>query len=102
MFRRNVFKVLFFMGFWLFLNVSNIWAAVGSSSGAQDVVTATNSLADKMLEIFKGPLVKILAGVVLFVGVGGLLRGRHQVAVSCGIAFVLLLFLPIILQYFGG
>lgn len=81
----------------LFLSASQVFA-----EDAQDVVTATNDFSTKMLTIFKGPLVKILAGIVLFVGVGGLLRGRYQVAVSCGVAFVLLLFLPIILQYFGG
>ncbi len=69
---------------------------------AQDIDQATNDFSEKMLTLFKGPLVKILAGIVLFVGVGGLLRGRHQTAVSCGIAFVLLLMLPVVLNYFGG
>ncbi len=92
----------------LLINASNVWAQWGNLGGAmgggnvQDVNEATNQFSGKILSILTGPLVKVVAGVVLFVGVAGLLRGKHQVAVSCGIAFVLLLCLPIILGYFGG
>ena len=95
MFIKRVFKNIYLTIMTLLISSSAAFAQV------QDIGEATNDFSVKMLTIFKGPLVKILAGIVLFVGVGGLLRGRHQVAVSCGIAFILLLMLPFVLGYFG-
>ena len=99
---RKRIRAILNAGLILLINSSYALAQSTDGSGAQDVMTATNDFSSKMLDIFKGPLVKIVAGIVLFVGVGGLLRGRHQIAVSCGVAFILLLSLPIILKYFGG
>ena len=98
---KRKINALICTGFLWLVQIQQSWAQATDSS-AQDPVAATNDFSSKMLTIFKGPVVKVLAGMILFAGVAGLLRGRHQVAVSCGIAFILLLFLPIILQYFGG
>ena len=54
--------------------------------------------ANKMIQILQGPVTKLLAAIILLAGVAGLLRGRHKIALSCGIAFVVLLFLPMILR----
>lgn len=104
MLKRKLFNMITNTGLILLINASNVWAQlnIGGGGNVQDVNSAVNSFSGKILSIFTGPLVKVVAGVVLFVGVAGLLRGKHQVAVSCGIAFVLLLCLPIILRYFGG
>ncbi len=97
MFEKRVWKIIGCTGLMWLIKISDVLA-----DNVQTLDGATNDFATKMLTMFKGPLVKVVAGIVLFVGVGGLLRGRHQVAVSCGIAFVLLLLLPVILQYFGA
>ena len=97
MYLRKLFNLMYVAIMTILINLSVAFAAE-----TETIDKATDDFSDKMLTLFKGPLVKILAGVVLFVGVGGLLRGKHNVAVSCGIAFVLLLMLPVVLKYFGG
>jgi type IV secretory pathway VirB2 component (pilin) len=92
MFKRKRFHQLLAAVSIMFFKVGYVWA--------QDVNQAADDFSTKMLTIFKGPLIKIMACVVLFAGVAGLLRGKNQVAVSCGVAFVLLLCLPLILGYF--
>ena len=52
----------------------------------------------RMTTLINGPIVKLFGVVILLVGVGSLLRGRHTVAMSCGVAFVVLLFLPFFLE----
>lgn len=94
---KKIWNIIVYTGLIWIIKTSDIWA-----ENVQDLDTASNDFSDKMLKMFKGPLVKIVAGIVLFMGVGGLIRGRHQVALSCGIAFVLLLLLPVILGYFGA
>ena len=101
MYTRKVFNTITRMMLMLFINASCALAQ-STSGGIQDVGTATDNFSTTILAIFKGPLVKIVACVVLFAGVAGLLRGKHQVAVSCGVAFILLLCLPVILGYFGA
>ena len=80
-----VFILMFFAG--------NAWAQ--SASNPETVVT---TFSDQMLTILKGPITKLLAALILLAGVGGLLRGRHQLAISCGVAFIILLFLPVLLE----
>ncbi len=63
-----------------------------------DPGSVVSDFSTKMITILKGPITRILAALVLLAGVGGLLRGRHQLALSCGAAFVILLFLPILLE----
>jgi|GEM_PF-5029420 len=92
---KKVFNILVCTGLIWLMRTSDLWADV------KNLDDATDDFSTKILTMFKGPLLKIVAGFVLFMGVGGLLRGKHQVAVSCGIAFVLLLLLPVLLQYLG-
>ena len=75
---------------------SNVLAAT-STQETGDPLEVSNAFSEKVLEIVKGPILKVLAAAVLLVGIAGLLRGRHKLAVSCGLAFLLLLFLPILL-----
>ena len=69
---------------------------------ADDPLQATTDFSDRLIAILKGPVTKGLGALLLIVAVGGLLRGRHKLAISCGVAFVILLFLPILLQHLGG
>ena len=71
-------------------------------SQAEDPEQVVSQNADKIITILKGPVSKLLAAIILLAGVAGLLRGRHKIALSCGVAFVVLLFLPIILQQVAG
>ena len=63
-----------------------------------DPLSVVADFSTQMIAILKGPIAKILAAFILLAGVGGLLRGRHKLALSCGAAFVILLFLPILLE----
>ncbi len=63
-----------------------------------DPLNVVTDFSTQAIAILKGPIAKILAALILLAGVGGLLRGRHKLALSCGAAFVILLFLPILLE----
>ncbi len=63
-----------------------------------DPMSVVSDFSTQAIAILKGPIAKILAALILLAGVGGLLRGRHQLAISCGAAFVILLFLPLLLE----
>ena len=80
----------------LLINTMQVWAAADK---ADDPLDTTNDFSTRMLAIIQGPILKLLAAAVLLVGVAGLLRGRHKLAISCGLAFLLLLFLPILLGH---
>ena len=73
--------------------------ALAQSQG--DPMSAVSDFSTQMIDILKGPIAKILAAIILLAGVGGLLRGRHRLAISCGIAFTILLFLPMLLEKVG-
>ena len=70
--------------------------ALAQSQG--DPMSVVSDFSTQMIAILKGPIAKVLAAIILLAGVGGLLRGRHKLALSCGAAFVILLFLPILLE----
>ena len=102
MFKRKVFNTIVSTGLILLVRSSDVWAqfnGLRGSGSTADPLAATNDFSNRMLDIVKGPVLKILAAVVLLVGVAGLLRGRHKLAISCGLAFLLLLFLPILLGH---
>ena len=84
----------------LFLTVSFLpgLALAQTAGGSGDPMSVVSDFSTQMIAILKGPIAKILAAVILLAGVGGLLRGRHKLALSCGAAFVILLFLPILLE----
>lgn len=81
------------LNLWLF-KVGSVWAASGSTD---DPLNAADDFSKKVLDIVQGPVLKMLAAVVLLVGIAGLLRGRYKLALSCAMAFLLILFLPILL-----
>ncbi len=83
-------------GVLLMINSMQVWAAKDKTD---DPLTVSEEFSVKMLAIVQGPVLKVLAAAVLLVGVASLLRGRHKLALSCGIAFLLLLFLPILLGH---
>ena len=63
-----------------------------------DPMSVVSDFSKQAIDILKGPIAKILAALVLLAGVGGLLRGRHKLALSCGASFFIFLFLPILLE----
>ena len=73
-----------------------------SSVLADDPKAMVTDYSTKMIEILQGPVSKLFGAIILLVGASALLRGRHAIAISCGLAFVMLLFLPILLQHLGG
>ena len=64
---------------------------------ADDPLEVSNDFSQQLLSIIQGPILKVLAAVVLLVGIASLLQGKQKIALSCGLAFLLLLFLPILL-----
>jgi len=71
-----------------------VYAAVGNE---EEVV---NDFADFLIKILTGPISKILAAVILISGVWALLQGRTNVAVACAFAFLILMFLPKLIESF--
>jgi hypothetical protein len=76
-----------------------LWSSQAIAQTPEDVV---NNFSTRMIDILKGPVAKVLGAFILLAGVASLLRGRHKIAISCGLAFVVLLFLPILLQQVAG
>ena len=68
---------------------------------ADDPKEVMTNFSTQMVDILKGPITKILAALILMGGVAALLRGRHRIAISCGLAFIILLFLPFLLKHVG-
>jgi type IV secretory pathway VirB2 component (pilin) len=73
---------------WMWL--SNVCAATDDPKGVVD------NYSTQMIAILKGPIAKVLSFIILLACVGALLRGRHKLAISCGMAFIVLLFLQVI------
>ncbi len=67
-----------------------------------DAVAAVGDFSTKLLTILKGPVTKIVGAIILLAGTGGLLQGRHRMAICCGAAFLILLFLPMLLEKVGN
>jgi len=95
MFRQTI-RMVINAALGVFLSTVQVWAAKDKTDDPLDV---TQEFSTKMLDIVQGPVLKVLAAAILLVGVASLLRGRHKLAVSCGIGFLLLLFLPILLGH---
>ena len=73
--------------------------ADGTSTTTSDPTAVATTFANKMVEGAEGPITKFLAAAILLTGVSGLLRGRHRLAVSCGVAFIVLLSLPLLIPH---
>lgn len=54
--------------------------------------------ADFMINILTGPVSKILGAILLIGGVVALLNGKQGVAIACGFGFLILMFIPKILE----
>lgn len=72
-----------------------------TSAFAQSPEEAVGGFSTRLIEIMKGPVAKLLGVVILLVGISSLLRGRHKIAISCAAAFLVLLFLPFLMEQLG-
>jgi len=71
-----------------------VFAAIGT--GQEEKVVA--DFADFIINILTGPVSKMLGAVLLIAGVIALLNGKQGVAIACGFGFMILMFIPKILE----
>jgi hypothetical protein len=71
-----------------------IYAGV-STSQEQQVV---GDFATFIINILTGPISKILGAMLLIAGVVALLNGKQGIALACGFGFMILMFIPKILE----
>jgi len=71
-----------------------VYAQIGTTQ-EQKVVS---DFADFIINILTGPVSKILGAVLLIAGVIALLNGKQGVAIACGFGFMILMFIPKILE----
>ena len=85
---------------WLLLvgMVFCLFAPLAWAAGNEEKVT--NDFADYLLKILQGPVAKILAAVILFAMVISLYQGRYGTAIACGFSFLVLIFLPKLIEVF--
>ena len=57
-----------------------------------------SDFATFIINILTGPVSKSLGAILLIGGVGALLNGKHGIALACGFGFLILMFIPKILQ----
>ena len=88
--------------FWLlclalsvFVTVAPYVLAQVDTSQQQQVVS---DFATFIINILTGPVSKILGAMLLIGGVVALLNGKQGVAIACGFGFMILMFIPNILQ----
>jgi hypothetical protein len=66
-----------------------------STTQEQQVVS---DFATFIINILTGPVSKILGAILLIGGVIALLNGKQGIAIACGFGFLILMFIPKILQ----
>jgi len=66
-----------------------------STTQEQQVVS---DFATFIINILTGPVSKILGAILLIGGVVALLNGKQGVAIACGFGFMILMFIPKILE----
>jgi len=66
-----------------------------STTQEQQVVS---DFATFVINILTGPVSKILGAILLIGGVVALLNGKQGVAIACGFGFMILMFIPKILE----
>lgn len=97
--RRGKFLAKVFMILMLAVGILSVIApfvlADMSTSQEQQVV---NDFATFIINILTGPVSKILGAILLIGGVAALLNGKHGIALACGFGFMVLMFIPKILQ----
>ena len=69
-------------------------ASIDTSQEQQVVV----DFATFIINILTGPVSKILGAALLIGGVAALLNGKQGVAIACGFGFMILMFVPKILE----
>jgi hypothetical protein len=75
--------------------VSPYLLAQVDTSQQQQVVS---DFANFIINILTGPVSKILGALLLIGGVVSLLNGKQGVAIACGFGFMILMFIPKILE----
>jgi len=79
----------------LLITLSPYLLAQVDTSQQQQVV---NDFANFIINILTGPVSKILGALLLIGGVIALLNGKQGVAIACGFGFMILMFIPKILE----
>ena len=96
---KKIFMVKFLAVLCLVLGLSIIAApyvfAQVSTTQEQQVVS---DFATFIINILTGPVSKILGAILLIGGVIALLNGKQGIAIACGFGFLILMFIPKILQ----
>lgn len=87
---RYLIKLVVLMHLFLIDSVSFVWA--------DDPEKTVQEFSEKSVLMLKGPIAKLLGVVILLSGVASLLRGRYKLAIASAVAFVMLLFLPLLLE----
>ena len=84
-----------FLTFGILVGLSPYLLAQVDTSQQQQVVS---DFATFIINILTGPVSKILGAMLLIGGVVALLNGKQGVAIACGFGFMILMFIPNILQ----
>jgi len=95
--RKFVGKVFWLLSLILgvLLTVAPYVLAQVDTSQQQQVVS---DFANFIINILTGPVSKILGALLLIGGVVALLNGKQGVAIACGFGFMILMFIPKILE----
>ena len=88
--------------FWLLSLILGVLVTVApyvlaqvDTSQQQQVVS---DFANFIINILTGPVSKILGALLLIGGVVAILKGKQGVAIACGFGFMILMFIPKILE----
>ena len=93
---NQIMKIVVMFNVFLLNSLGSLWA-----QQASEAETDMTNFSEKVINILKGPIVKVLGVVILVVGIASLLRGRHQIAITCFVGFTMVLFFPYLLSLLG-
>lgn len=94
MFVLRILVVLCLISATLIMITPFIYAQI-STSQEQQVI---GDFATFIINILTGPISKILGAMLLIAGVLALLNGKQGLAIACGFGFMILMFIPKILE----
>lgn len=95
--RNAVFKAVAILCLVIGLMMATVPYVLAEISTGQEQ-KVVNDFADFIINILTGPVSKILGAVLLIAGVASLLNGKQGVAIACGFGFMVLMFIPKILE----
>lgn len=95
--KRVMLKVFVVLSMVLCLSMALAPFVLAQADTAQEQ-QVVRDFADFVINILTGPVSKILGAVLLIGGVLALLNGKQGVAIACGFGFMILMFIPKILQ----